>query len=413
MNRNFHDRMYTGSPYKAYLGMRGIQATKRGEDAFRAFADALDLELGEPSSRVYLPTTSTLPRNGLLVYSDCVLLFSSGAESIAHGEMVTRGISDTYNHPNRPLFNIRTLAAVTARWGNSVQQWHSDIRYCYVFGHSYGSVVADCFCYQYSSLKPNVRFKAETYGGPRSCIPSRCTGGLDWERKRNVHLTDVVSHIPFNEDEAPFAAGLTPAIWKNGFNRAGHVCNANCYDVDGNETELPNNIIPVQDITMSLISWMTYTQHLSARQHELETYLNTFARLAAQTLYGTLPPDDQTTIPGAMQQPSRPVIGDGVTGQAPVPSLVVQSQALAEANAAAAWLAMPNVKPAKPVSTGGIAGVSFMGAVRVQASTMRAAKGVSKRLNRLRRLLGPLTNSQRDQLIEAVRLELESVERSL
>jgi len=413
MNPNFNHRMYTGSPYKAYLGIRGIQATIRGESAFHSFADSLDAETGETSSRVHLPATSTMPQNGLLVYSDCILFFSSGAQNAGHVEMVTLGIADTYNHPNNPLFNIRVLAAVTSRWGASVSQWHRDIRRCYVFGHSYGSVVADCFCYQFSSLKPDVRFLCETYGGPRSCIPSRAPARLDWERKRNVHLLDVVSHIPFNEDEAPLAASITPARYKNGFNRAGHVCNAEVYDYDGNSTEIENNVIPVQDTTLSMIAWFTYAQHLAGRQHELETYLNTMARAAVGVDYGTLPPADVTTIPGPTMQPTPPLIGGLVQGPIPTPADVAHQLAIDEANAASAYERAETKKPARAVRRHGVAGVEFMGAVRVVASSPRAAGNLSKRLNKLRRILGPVTNAQRDQLIEAVRMDLESVEMAL
>jgi hypothetical protein len=225
---------------------------------------------------------------------------------------------------------------------------------------------------------------------------------MNFHMMRNVHETDVVSHVPFHREEAPLAAALTDRPWVTAFDACEHATEARVYQFDGSSVFARNNTIPVRDTTLSIAAWASYSQHLTTRQHELGTYLSTMQAAALADPNGTLPPN-QISVAGPTPVPTviTPPV-QSVSGTPPIAASVEAQLMIDEANAAAAWLATPVVKPARGVRSEGVSGVTFQGAVRVNASGLRSARNLAKRLNRVRRILGPLTTDQRSQIIGAI-----------
>jgi len=402
MNSNFQRRMASGCSYKSHLGISAIAAIRQGSDAFLQWAARLDTALGETSQKLYVTDSQTLPASGYLLYSNTALLFIAGAANAGHANMVLGGIYTTYHSEPDMAYNGPVTRAMIARWDSYVSAFRGRVDHAYVFGHSYGGACGECFCEHYSRLYPSTDFSCETYGSPRARIFARGSRTMNFTMMRNVHATDVVSHVPFHRDEAPLAAALADAPWVRAFDAAEHATEARVYQFDGTSTFARNNTIPVRDTTLSIVAWATYAQHINERQHELGTYLSTMQAAALADPNGTLPPSDVTVagpppVPTTLSSPAL-----SVSGVAPSPATVEAALSVAEQNAMAAWLAAPQVKPARGIRAGGVSGVLVGGAVRVNASGLRSAKNLAKRLNRIRRLLGPLTTDQRSQILGAI-----------
>ena len=409
MNPNVVGRMSNGCAYKSQLGMNGIAAVNGGEAGFNRFADELEVSWNDRFQRVFAAATETLPNQGYLIGTEYALLFSMGASNISLGNQVLQGLVDADHFRDTYGFNRRFYQAMDARWSSYIAAFRGRITDAFLFGHSAGGPCVEAAAANWARQYTSTHFWTETYGAARSCVTTGFSPPTNFVSMRNVIDEDVVSHIPYHSEEAPLAAAVTPASVRASFDRSAHSCSARVFRYDGNWSPMANNAIGVQDITLTILSWMAYAQHLTSRPHELATYVATMNAYALRDPRGTLPPADMTTIPAPIQSPTPLSPGVVVVGEAPTPQSVSEALAELEEAAAAEFFHSPVQKPARGVVRGEVAGVEFRGGVVVRASDRRSAKGIAKRLNKIRRLLGPLTTEQRAEVIEQVVASLEGV----
>lgn len=407
MNPNFLGRMVQGCPYKSHLGILGIKATKDGSAAFDRFRETLQNALGVTATSSYHERNDTVPMSAYIGFGRIMLLFVTGADGEAHTRAVLEGTITTFYSPQSYAYNIVATRGMIADWGNDIGRHLSDYDHIFLFGHSYGGVCCETLADFLNDESRMYQIAVETYGSPRSCIYNRIRRNQRWTLNRNVHSQDVVAHVPFHSNEAPLAARATPSRVITAFDASGHTRGCNVYEFGGSHTYAENNTIRVSDTTTSMIAWGTYTQHLGDRRHELETYVSTMTAAALASPAGQLPPANVTTEPVAVESQRLPPGPGIVVGVAQTPAQVSAIMENLEQQAAANYFHRTGRKPARGVRNEGVSGVEFMGDVQISASHLRSAKNVARRLNKIRRLLGPVTTDQRSGIIAAVLADFE------
>lgn len=405
MNRNVTAYMAPGTGYGSRIGIQGIQAASRSEADFFLWADGLDNEWDDRSTRYWYPASEVMSPSGMLFYPDRFLVFVSGATSQAHGLRVVNGILQTSANAETFGLNNRIVDAIRSTLGPELGDIAERNTHGYFFGHSYGGAVASCFAELSATLNPVTRLSCETYGSPRSLTLGQFRPRGTVRHTRNVNALDVVSHVPFKTDEAPYASRFLDQSALNALNRGGHPCNARVFAADGSFIIAENNVLPVQDTTLSILAWVTYSQHLTHRSHELATYVSVMNAFALRDRYGVLPADSVSTPIPAGVPSFGPVSGALVSGSLPPVVEVAHGQALAEEAARVAFRTSEPASPAVPVAGSGLFSAGFGGENQVPASSRSHARWLSKILNRLRRTLGPLTADQRKAVLDAVTAE--------
>lgn len=408
MNPNVRGRMANGCAYKSRLGILGIQAVKAGYAAFMTFVSGLERDWGQVGDTAHWrESTALLPKFGYVRIADMMLFFFAGAESADHGSQVLGGMSDERANANWNGFNARICLAVDNEFNLLMTQNATTLREVYIFGHSFGGACAECMADVFSGLFATLAFYAETYGAPRSvhCGVSRTRA--NHASCRNINDRDVVSHIPYHSDEAPLASRFLLATVRNAFNASGHPGQCRWFNADGTfSPNQDNNVMQVSDTTLSMLLWVTYANHITDRAHELATYVALMNAYAVRDPMGTLPPETVTSIPASNIPTGPPNNTSNVMGTVPTPANIMQSMELEEEQAFDVFKRAAFRSSAVPISSGGIHGAGFDGQVNVATSSRRRAKHLAKILNRVRRILGPLTTDQRADVIAAVEQQL-------
>jgi hypothetical protein len=228
---------------------------------------------------------------------------------------------------------------------------------------------------------------------------------------RNVNREDVVSHIPYYSDEAPLAARFLLASVRSSFDAGGHTTQCRIFEANGTFTpNQDNNVFQVDDTTVSMLLWACYANHLTHRSHEQSTYVSVMNAFAVSSPTGTLPPATETSLPAVTVNRPGPVSGGDVIGTVPAVAVINAQQENAEEVARENFNRFIFPGPAIAVSGGGFHSAGFAGANAVPCSSKKRARGMAKLLNRMRRLIGPLTTEQRSLVLDAVSNELLPIE---
>lgn len=405
MNESVRASMIGGSAWASRIGIRGIQAAQSGVNEFAAWVSTEFGAIGGQTITYHSLPSDQLPSMGVAVNDDEVLIFCGGARSVRHGVNVIEGVVES--------FESGALRPINQRVGDyMVAAWESRLRFrdgpsiCVMFGHSYGGVCVSSYADVISRQYPDVQFRVETYGSPRCCVPGRVQSRTNLRFTRNLHSQDVVSHVPYTSSEAPIAARITGDRLMRAFNACGHPGPARIFALDGTFSVGGNNSLQVSDTTLSIAAWVTYAQHLTHRAHELPTYVSLMDAFAARSHDGQMPRDDVPTTPPVLPPPSVPTVGENTDGVVPDVDDRLSQLAEEERRAKIEYASQIDRIHAVPVSDEGVHGVRYRGEVRVQASDRRSAKRLSKKLNQMRQILGPLTTDQRAQMLDALEGDL-------
>jgi len=408
VNPNVAGRMANGCAYKSRLGILGIQAVKAGYAAFMSFRDGLEREWGQLADNAnWRDKTALLPEYGYIRIGDMLLVFFCGASTADHGSQVLGGMSDERANANYNGFNARICLAVDNEFNALITAHARTVRWVFIFGHSFGGACAECMGDVFAGLNPTIPFYVETYGAPRVVHCGVSRSRPNHASCRNINDNDVVSHIPYHSDEAPLAARFLLATVRAAFNASGHPGTCRWFNSDGTfSANQANNPMQVEDTTLSMLLWVTYANHITDRAHELATYVALMNAYAVRDPMGTLPPATVTSTPAGDIPTGPPNNVDVIVGVPQTPAAVEAELEAAEEAAYDKFKRATFRGPAAPLSVGGIHGAGFDGQVNVGTSTRRRAKHLAKILNRVRRILGPLTTDQRADVITAVEQQL-------
>lgn len=406
MNESVRNALFSGTSWTGRLGIRGIRAARLGPEQARAFAVENSEDIGAYSRLTHIQVSTDLPPIHIMEVERMLIIWVAGAQNRTHGEHVLNGLVETYEAAGVSQVNVLVARMMMERLGShvSIRDRVDDV---VLFGHSYGGVCVEAYATEMARLYPSVRWSVTTYGSPRTCIPGWLIRAENIRRRRIVSVQDVVPHVPYTSSESPIAARLTPARYRQAFDRAGHTCPAMIFSDDGTFTRASNNILQVRESAVTIIQWATYMQHITHRAHEEATYVSLMDAWAARDEGGRAPREDVTPTPTPTTTPEIPVVGADVSGPSPTPEGHAEYLRLKEQLAEQMAQSMVSPEPARPVSEGRVHGVQYRGALRVEASDRRAARTASKRLNRLRRILSPCSTDQRAQLLAALELDIE------
>lgn len=402
MNPQFANFLRGSLPYGSHFGITGIQAVFSGSDAFSAWVARREGEIGTTANHSWFAASGDLPTYGIARFGRIGCVFFSGASTFRHGNAVIQGAADAGAYPGGNGYNRVARLAIEGEFTTWAAALSASVDELFIYGHSYGGVCAQVLGDLAGRINPTLITLVETYGAPRSVyLPHYGRPNITFN-VRNVHSQDVVSHIPYHSVEAPLASSLATADMRRIMNAMGHPVGARVYEMDGDWDERPNNVMAVQDTTLTMLAWVTYSQHITSRVHELATYVNTMTAAALASPFGRLPPASiampQPPVPPAIAAVPQPM----PTGNPPNLPMMNEDMQEDEEAAAAEWLRRDTGLPARGVRYHGVAGVDFRGGIRVRASGIRSARNLAKRLNKLRRILGPVTTEQRAELLAAL-----------